>query len=197
MGLFLRAHRARLARARIEQAGLLYHLASRFDEFDLALYLVVDSAHHETHGIHVLNFGASAERITGAVDRDIDVAPHGALIHVAVAGPEITQDRTQFAHIDARLLGAAQIRLGHDLHQRDARPVEIDIGAGGMLVVHQLAGVLLDMDALDTDHLGAGFRVLLVQHDLDLPFTHDRVIELADLIALRQIGVEIIFPVEP
>ncbi len=65
-----------------------------------------------------------------------------------------------------------------------------------MLVMHQLARILLDMDTLDADHLGAAVRVLLVQHDLDLPLSHDRVIELTDLIALRQIGIEIILPVE-
>ena len=65
-----------------------------------------------------------------------------------------------------------------------------------MLIVHQFAGILLDMDAFDADPLGAGFGVLFVQHDVDRALAHDGVIELADLIALRQIRVEIIFPVE-
>jgi hypothetical protein len=66
-----------------------------------------------------------------------------------------------------------------------------------MLVVHQLARVLLDMDALDTDRLGKRLGILLVQADLQRPLAHQRVVELADLIALRQIGVEIILAVEP
>ncbi len=65
-----------------------------------------------------------------------------------------------------------------------------------MLVVHQLAGVLLDMDAFDADGLGAALRILLVEHDLDLPFAHQRMVELADLVALRKIGVEVVFTVE-
>ncbi len=60
-----------------------------------------------------------------------------------------------------------------------------------MLVVHQLAGILLDMNALDADRLG-----LTVHVDLDRALAHDRVVELADLIALRQIGVEVILAVE-
>ncbi len=64
-----------------------------------------------------------------------------------------------------------------------------------MLVVHQLAGVLLDMDALDPDLLGRAL-VLLVEQDLDLALADQRVVELADLIALRQIGVEVILAVE-
>src|SRR3546814_11135999 len=61
-----------------------------------------------------------------------------------------------------------------------------------MLVVHQLARILLDMDALDADRLSRP----ALQFDLYRAFTHDRVIELADLVALRQVGIEIILPVE-
>ena len=66
-----------------------------------------------------------------------------------------------------------------------------------MLVVHQLARILLDMDALDADRLGRGIGVLLVEADLDRALAHQRVIELADLITLRQIGIEIVLAVEP
>ncbi len=64
-----------------------------------------------------------------------------------------------------------------------------------MLVVHQLARVLLDVDSLDADLL-ARILVFLVEQDLDLARPDQRMIELADLIALRQIGVEIILAVE-
>jgi len=64
-----------------------------------------------------------------------------------------------------------------------------------MLVVHQLAGVLLDMDALDADLFGR--LGLAFQFDLDRTLADQRVVELADLIALRQIGVEIILAIEP
>jgi len=64
-----------------------------------------------------------------------------------------------------------------------------------MLIVHQLAGILLQVDALHPDALGRAL-VLLVEQYLDLALADDRVVELADLIALRQIGVEIILPVE-
>ena len=61
-----------------------------------------------------------------------------------------------------------------------------------MLVVQELAGVLLEMDALDADLDG-----LAVGHvDRDLALAHDRRLVLADLIALRQVGIEIVLPVE-
>ncbi len=65
-----------------------------------------------------------------------------------------------------------------------------------MLVVHQLAGVLLDMDALDTDAFAAGIGVLFIEADVDRALTDQRMIELADLITLRQIGIEVILAVE-
>ena len=63
-----------------------------------------------------------------------------------------------------------------------------------MLVVHQLAGILLDMDALDADTSWP--RPPSVDQDLNLALADERMVELADLIALRQIRVEIILPVE-
>ncbi len=40
-------------------------------------------------------------------------------------------------------------RLGDDLHQGDARPVQVHEARIGMLVVQALAGILLQMQALD------------------------------------------------
>ena len=66
-----------------------------------------------------------------------------------------------------------------------------------MLIMHQLARILLDMDALDPDDLVFGDPGLLVSLDQQLPLTHDRVVKLADLVALRQIGIEVVLAIEP
>jgi hypothetical protein len=47
--------------------------------------------------------------------------------------------------------------------------------------VQRLAGVLLEMQALNTDLDGMVWREL----DLDLPLPHDRALVLGDLITLR------------
>ena len=60
-----------------------------------------------------------------------------------------------------------------------------------MLVVQALAGVLLQMQPLDADLEG-----IVLEIDRDHALADDGVLELRDLIALRQIGVEIILPVE-
>ena len=62
--------------------------------------------------------------------------------------------------------------------------------------MHQLAGVLLDMDALDTDFFGRAVGVFFIERDFNLALPHNGVIQLRNLIALRQIGVEIILAVK-
>ena len=61
-----------------------------------------------------------------------------------------------------------------------------------MLVVQALARVLLEMQALDAD------RDALAAQEIDdhLALADDRTLVLADLIALRQVGIEIVLPVE-
>ena len=66
-----------------------------------------------------------------------------------------------------------------------------------MLVVHRLAGILLQMQALDADldvlELALTVRA---ERDDDLALADDRLLELRDLIALRQVGIEIVLAVE-
>ena len=95
------------------------------------------------------------------------------------------------ARIGLGLLGRAQVGLRHDLHQGDAGAVEVDERHGGVLVVQRLAGVLLEMQPLDADPDGA------VRHvDRDLALAHHRRLVLADLVALRQVRIEIVLAVE-
>ncbi len=61
-----------------------------------------------------------------------------------------------------------------------------------MLIVHQLAGILLDMDALDPNRLG----LLALGLDGDRTLTDKRMIKLRNLVTLRQIGVEVVLAIE-
>ena len=95
------------------------------------------------------------------------------------------------------LVGRAHVGLRHDLHQRHARAVQIDIGHGRMLVVHRLAGVLLQMQPLDAD-LDVLELALAVRADRDghRALADDRLLVLRDLVALRQVRIEVVLPVE-
>ena len=196
MRVFLGAHRPGRAGIGIEQARLLHDPAAALDHVDLALRLIFDGLHDEADAVHVLRLGARAEFVARLAHGDVHVRAHGAFLHIAVARADIAQDRTQLAQIGPRFCRRAHVRAADDFHQRHARAIKVDIGACRVLVVHQLAGILLDMDALDADRLDRGLGILVVQADLDLPLAHQRVEELADLIALRQIGVEIVLAVE-
>ena len=61
-----------------------------------------------------------------------------------------------------------------------------------MAVVQALAGVLLQMQPLDAD----GDRLAALEIDGDLALADDRLLVLADLVALRQVGIEIVLAVE-
>ena len=61
-----------------------------------------------------------------------------------------------------------------------------------MPVVQQFSGVLFQMQAFDAD--SHGIAIGHVEHDLAL--SDDRRLVLADLIALRQVGIEIVLAVK-
>ena len=125
--------------------------AAVLDEIDLPSRLVIDRLADEADRVDVLDLAAGAECIAGPAHRDVHVSAQIALLHVAVAGAEIAQDGAHLADVGLGLVGRAQIGLGHDLHQGNAGAVEIDQRQGRMLVVEELAGVLLEVQALDAD----------------------------------------------
>ena len=66
-----------------------------------------------------------------------------------------------------------------------------------MLVVHRLAGILLQVQAFDADFdvLEIALAIGAERND-DLAFADDRILELRDLVALRQVGIKIVLAVE-
>ena len=203
MRLLLGAHRAGLALAGIEQPGLLVDLAAVLENLDLPARLVLDGLLDEPVGVDVLDLAARAQvaEVAGraellirarAADRDVHVGPQVALLHVSVAGAQVDQDRPQLLHVGGRLLRTAHVRPRDDLHQRGAGPVEIDEGEIGVLIVQALAGVLLQVQPLDPNREGRAVVAL----DDHLALADDRMGELADLVALRQVRIEVVLPVE-
>ncbi len=192
MRVFLGAHGARLTARGIIQPGLLAHLAARFPDLDLAQCLRLHRMHHEAHGVDILDLAARAERLARLAHRDVDIRAHGAFLHIAVARAEIAQDLPDLAQIRAGLLGRADVRLGDDFHQRHAGAVEVDHRFGNMLVMHGFTRILLQMQPGDADMLDRA----VLQLDLDIAGAHDRLLELADLIAIGQIGIKIVLAVK-
>ena len=89
-----------------------------------------------------------------------------------------------------RLRGRSQVRLGDDLDQRDAAAVVVDIGAAigvGEAFVQRLPRVLLHVDAREPDPLRAA-----VDGNLESSAERQRPLVLRDLIALRQVRIEVV-----
>src|SRR5262245_7933302 len=87
------------------------------------------------------------------------------------------------ACIGDRLLGAAQVGFGHDLQQRRAGAVEVDAAHPAESVMQRLAGVFLEVGPREA-HALALYP--------DRSPLHYGLLVLADLVALRQVGVEVV-----
>ena len=107
---------------------------------------------------------------------------------------QVLQDRTQPHHVLARLVGAAKLGFAHDLHQRHAGAVEVHERALRLVdgaLVEQLAGVFLEVDAGD-----AAAARLAPHIEIEMAAPAERQIVLRDLVALRQVGIEIVLAIE-
>src|ERR1019366_7109457 len=116
----------------------------------------------------------------------------GAFLHVAVARAEVTHDSANLAQIRTGFLRRADVRLRHDLHQRHAGAVQVDITLRRMLIVQRLPRILLQMQPRHADLPGGAIG----EFDLDLSLADDGVLVLADLIAGREIGIKVVLSVE-
>ena len=159
----------------------------------LALDLERDRPLHRPERVHVLDLDPRPERLLAArPERDVGLDPHLAALHVRVAGADRAQQQLELLRVAARLLGRADVRLGDDLHQRRARPVEVDqrrppaVGAD-RVAVHELGRVLLEVRARDV-HRERAVRGL----DREPAGRRERDVVLADLVALGQVRIEVV-----
>ncbi len=163
-----------------------------FQQVNLPSRLVLDGLLDVAIGVDILDLAPRSQILAGAAHRDVHIGAEVALLHVAVAGAEIAQDGADLLHIGGSLLGRVHVRPRDDLHQRGAGPVEVHVGTIRVQVVDRLSRILLQVQPFDA-HDEAGPVVPL---DLDLAFSDDRVLVLADLIAGGQVRIEVILAVE-
>jgi hypothetical protein len=125
-------------------------------------------------------------------DRDVRVAPEASLLHVAVRDAAIFQYALQGREELVRLLGRAEVRIGHDLDQGRAGAIEVDPRVARLVDVlggmEEFARVLLHMNPGQADAAAVSER--------DAAARGERQIELRDLVGLREIRVEVVLAVE-
>jgi hypothetical protein len=195
VGLLLGAPRRQRARARVEVERLLPQLLPALPDRDLPLDLGLDAPGDVVEGVHVLELAARAQLArAGRADRDVGVDAQRALLHLGVRDAELDDRLPQELEHALRLLGGVDVRRGHDLDERRAAAVEVDErvrrpadAPAAAADVERLGRVLLEVRTHDPDHM-----LLLANRYEHLAIYARRHIVLGDLIALWQVGVEVV-----
>ena len=149
---------------------------------------MLDRLFEEAEGVEVLDLAARAELVgTHRPDRHVGVAAEGAFLHVAVADADPLDERVECLRVGHGFRGGPHVGLGDDLQQRRPGAVEVDAAHAVEVLVERLAGVLLEVRAGQLDDL-------LDVADLDAHRApdDDRQLVLADLVALREVGIEVV-----
>ncbi len=169
---------------------LLHYLPPGAQHFDLSLDLVLDRAGQRAKAVDVLDLGARAHlSAANRAHRDVGLEADHALFHISGIHPQIAQDGTQAGGAGPHIFHRAQVRLGDDLQQRHPGPVKVHQRMPFALLVHveQLAGVLFQMHAADTDALLARFGL-----DGQPAIAGQRQLVLGNLVAFGQVGVKVV-----
>ena len=184
----LPAHHEGLLLCIIPEAGLLVDGATCLDLSNLAFDLEADGLAKELEGVEVLDLHLRSEGLAPhGPHRYVGIAAHGAVGEDAVVDPDGNKDGAQLLEVGRGLLCGAQLGLGDDLDEPGAGPVEVDQRVGSVGGVRRLPRILLHVDAGDAAPLG-------LAGDLEdqLAAFAERRIELRDLVALREVGIEVV-----
>ena len=141
--------------------------------------------------VKILGFHVFLVR-AGTTYRNVYICTQVAVLHVAVTCAEVTHNLAQLTDVGGGFFGAANIGAADDLHQGHTCTVKIHETHIWVHVVDRFSGVLLKVDTLDAHNP----RSSVTKLNQNLTFAHNGVIELRNLIALRQIRVEIVFPIK-
>ena len=187
MRVLLGPHGARLAGVRVEQHRGLLYAAAILQRLDLPAHFVVDGLLQEAEGIQVLDFATRAERISRSTHRDVGIAAERSFLHVAVADIDPAHQAMQGLGVGNGFLGRTHVRFGNDFQQRRSGTIEVDAAHAVKILVQGFSGIFFKVRAGEAHGL-----LTATGNDGDRAALHDRQIELADLVALGKIGIEII-----
>jgi hypothetical protein len=194
VGCLLDPHAIRLATLLRPAAGLLDQWLAGIEGDGLSLDLEVDGALDRAERVHVLDLDPGPERLGPArAQRHVRLDPHLAALHVRVGRADGPQQQLQLLGVATGLLGRSDLGLGDDLHERRPGAVEVDEAAPARLApvrVDELGRVLLEVGPGDRDRERAlgGVEGQMAERG-------QRQVVLADLVALRQVRVEVVLAV--
>ena len=186
--IFLGAHGAGFARVWVEQHGGLLDGVAVFELLDLPADFVINGLLHVAKRVQIFDLAARAQRLARLAHADVGIAAKRAFLHVAVANADPGDDFVQLFGVGHGLGTGAHVRLGDNFQQRRAGTVQVNARFVGEQVVDGFARIFFQVGA----HQAHGF-FLVAQIKADLAALHHGDFKLADLVALGQVGVEIIF----
>src|SRR5471032_371752 len=196
--LLLGAHRRRLLVARHEVERLLLHLTAGLVDLDLPRDLALDSLRREVERVHVLQLGAGTQLVAALrAHRHVYVEAHRALLELGIREAELDDGLPQQVQEALRSIGVVDVGRRDDLDERRAATVEVHecrrrtVDAARGRDMHVLRSVLLEVRADDPDRDVAVRR----RHD-EAAVRAKRLVVLADLVRLRQVGIEVVLAVE-
>jgi hypothetical protein len=109
---------------------------------------------------------------------------------VAVADAGVEHDLTESSEVGVGLLGGAHVRLGNNFGERSAATIVVHIRLSGGLretFVKVFCGVVFEMETGDADALPSSS-----EFDFEPASGSERQFILRDLVALREVWIEII-----
>ena len=139
--------------------------------------------------VQILNFDLDAESCASfRPDRNVRVAAKAPFLHVAITDAEVLQNLSEGSEVGTGFLWTSDIRFTDDLEQRHAGAIQVHQAGGAVRIMNVLTGVFLDVNAGQANSF-------LSSIDLDVDITTSAYGQfvLANLIALGQIGIKIVF----
>ena len=129
--LFLRPHRVGPALLRIPQPRLLHHAAAALRSRSICRSISYSSAARIKRKLFTFFTSALVPNSFAPLQphAHIRIAAQRALFHVAVGHAGVEQNLLQPRQVLKRFVGSANIRLAHNLHQRRAAAVQIEIAS--------------------------------------------------------------------
>ena len=169
------------------------HLADRAagsQQRGLALDLVRQRQLDRAERVQVLDLDLGTGHFAAREpQRDVGFAAHGPLVHVAARHVQVAQEHLQFVQVSPRLLRRADVGLGDDLDQGQARAIEIQEAV--VSGVGKPGRVLLQVHPPDADTLHATARAVGIV-DLDPTIAAEGQLVHGDLVSLGQVGVKVV-----
>ena len=158
----------------------------------MAFNLVLQCFLQVTEGVQVFYFDLGAEFFRSArAHAYVGIAAKRAFFHVAIADAGVKHDLAERGEVGIGLLGRAHVRFGDDFAEGRATAIVVDVRLGGGLretFVEIFRCVFFQVKPRDANpFLGAA------NFDFQPATGSEGQFVLRDLVALGQIGVEIVF----